>query len=199
MSARGTRPPSAPVGRPRTPHDESGRERQFRALAHPLRLRLLSLLTGAALSAAEASRELGITQANASYHLRVLHDAGLLDITEVVMVRGGAARRYRPRAEDENAKRPVDVQDHLLLAVAASTELQRRTEYRDVTVPGSFADAELWVDPEVWAQVRADVNAAMRLLHEAATLPRTVRTVPVSATVSLFQMTTESRKPQPFA
>ncbi|WP_268815939.1 helix-turn-helix domain-containing protein [Amycolatopsis alkalitolerans] len=38
-------------------------------LAHPLRLRLLSLLTGASLSAAEAARELGETQANVSYHL----------------------------------------------------------------------------------------------------------------------------------
>jgi DNA-binding transcriptional ArsR family regulator len=178
------------VGRPRTAPDEPGRERQFRALAHPLRLQLLSLLTGAALSAAEAGRELGITQANASYHLRVLHDAGLLDIAEEVMVRGGSARRYRPRAEDEHAITPVGVQDHLLLAAATSTELQRRTEHRDVTIPGSFADAELWVDPDVWAQVRADVSAAMGLLHEAATLPRSRGTVRVSATVSLFQMTT---------
>ena len=77
----------------------------------------------------------------------------------------GRAPKTRPPA------RPVEVQDHLLLAAAASTELQRRTEHRDVTVPGSFADAELWVDPELWAQVRADVNAAMGLLHQAARRP----------------------------
>ena len=43
----------------------------LRALAHPVRLRILSLLTGADLTAADVARELGITHANASYHLRL--------------------------------------------------------------------------------------------------------------------------------
>ena len=38
----------------------------LRALAHPVRLRILSLLTGADLTAADVARELGITHANAS-------------------------------------------------------------------------------------------------------------------------------------
>ena len=56
----------------------------LRALAHPVRLRILSLLTGADLTAAEVARELGITHANASYHLRFLLDAG-----EIVVERRG--------------------------------------------------------------------------------------------------------------
>ena len=44
----------------------------LRAVAHPVRLRILSLLTGTELSAAEVARELDLTHANASYHLRVL-------------------------------------------------------------------------------------------------------------------------------
>jgi DNA-binding transcriptional ArsR family regulator len=73
----------------------SDRLHTFHALAHPARLRLLSLLTGAALSAAEAARELGMSQANASYHLRRLERAGLVQVVEEVTVRGGHARRYR--------------------------------------------------------------------------------------------------------
>ena len=42
----------------------------LRSVAHPLRLRMLSLLTGTAMSAAEVARELEITHANASYHGR---------------------------------------------------------------------------------------------------------------------------------
>ena len=42
----------------------------LRVLAHPLRLRILSLLTGAPFSAMELSRELSISRAMASYHLR---------------------------------------------------------------------------------------------------------------------------------
>ena len=57
--------------------------------AHPLRLEMLSLLTGAELSAAEVARELGITQANASYHLRLLRTAGLLEEAGQEKVNGG--------------------------------------------------------------------------------------------------------------
>ena len=47
----------------------------MRAVAHPVRLQMLSLLTGTEMSAAEVARELDLTHANASYHLRVLLDA----------------------------------------------------------------------------------------------------------------------------
>ena len=63
-------------------HDSTSSGVPLRAFSHPLRLRLLSLLTGTAMSAAEVSRELGTTQANASYHLRRLEAAGLLRVVE---------------------------------------------------------------------------------------------------------------------
>ena len=67
----------------------------LRAVAHPVRLQMLSLLTGTELSAAEVARELGITHANASYHLRTLLDAGELVIASEEKIRGGVAKRYR--------------------------------------------------------------------------------------------------------
>lgn len=71
----------------------------LRVLAHPLRLRLLSLLTGTARSASEAARELGDSQANISYHLRRLEAAGLVVVAEEVMIRGGRSKRYRHEAD----------------------------------------------------------------------------------------------------
>ena len=65
----------------------------LRAVAHPLRLRILSLLTGAELSAAEVARELDVTHANASYHLRVLADAGEVVVAGEEKIRGGVAKR----------------------------------------------------------------------------------------------------------
>ena len=67
----------------------------LRATAHPLRLRILSLLTGASMSAAELARELGTTQANLSYHLRVLAAAGEVVPDGEVKIRGGVAKLYR--------------------------------------------------------------------------------------------------------
>ena len=67
----------------------------LRATAHPVRLQILSLLTGAEMSAAEIARELGIGHANASYHLRFLADADLVVEAGEERIRGGVAKRYR--------------------------------------------------------------------------------------------------------
>jgi DNA-binding transcriptional ArsR family regulator len=67
----------------------------MRAVAHPVRLRILSLLTGAEMSAAEIGRELGIAHASASYHLRVLAEAGEVVEAGEEHIRGGVAKRYR--------------------------------------------------------------------------------------------------------
>ena len=75
--------------------DDAEAVSSLRATAHPLRLRMLSLLTGAELSAAEVARELDITHANASYHLRVLLEAGVVVVAGEEKIRGGVAKRYR--------------------------------------------------------------------------------------------------------
>ena len=61
----------------------------LRSVAHPVRLRILSMLTAQPMSAAEVARELDLTHANASYHLRVLHDAGELVVESEEKIRGG--------------------------------------------------------------------------------------------------------------
>ncbi len=161
----------------------------LRAMAHPLRLRMLSLLTGEAMSAAEVARELGVTHANASYHLRQLHAAGLLDVAGEERVRGGLARRYRhdPGSSEWGARAPSTQR---MVYRALAEELSRRSaalgEGRQM-----LTDAELWVDPAVWATVCDRVADAMRDLHDVARPPRSPGTVRTSATVALFTMGTD--------
>jgi DNA-binding transcriptional ArsR family regulator len=158
----------------------------LRALAHPLRLRVLSLLTGAAMSAAEVARELDVTHANASYHLRQLLGAGLVEVAEERVTRGGQERLYRPTPFSTHPQ----TDDRTLLAAAMAEELKRRSALADLSARGgATADAELWVTPEVYAEVGEQVRAAMVLLHEKARPLRAEGSVRVSATVSLFQMT----------
>lgn len=112
------------------------RLRPLRAFAHPLRLRLLSLLTGQSQSAAEVARSIGGTQANASYHLRVLHAAGLLKIVDQESVRGGQTVRYRhdPRSGDE--KHTGGAEGYALLAELLAEELRCRSAQREQGHPG---------------------------------------------------------------
>ncbi|WP_409494047.1 ArsR/SmtB family transcription factor [Amycolatopsis sp. cmx-11-12] len=162
---------------------------ELRVLAHPVRLRILSLLTGVAMSAAEAARELGETQANVSYHLRRLHEAGLLDVAEEVRIRGGLAKRYRHDPESGARFTSANPREEHLLLTAMAEELKRRSEFRVLGEQGAMTDAEMWVDRETWEQALEHARELSRLLHTAARPPRTRGTIPVSATVSLFEMT----------
>jgi DNA-binding transcriptional ArsR family regulator len=156
-------------------------------MAHPVRLQMLSLLTGSAMSAAELARELDITQANASYHLRSLVRAGLVTPAGEERVRGGVAKRYR---YDVEAPAPAitDPAGEPLFAEALATEMVRRSRQRRPDARGITTDAELWVEPDAFTDARDRIAEATRRLHLAARPPRTEGTVRVSATVSVFEM-----------
>jgi DNA-binding transcriptional ArsR family regulator len=153
-------------------------------------MRILSLLTGTAMSAAEIARELDLTHANASYHLRQLAAADLVHLEEERSNRGGRERRYAYRPEwprhPKDLEPEPDVEGRALMFRALADELVRRAT--DALPRIAMADAELWVDPDVWADVRTRVATAMRELHAAAQAPRASGTAHVSATVALFQM-----------
>ncbi len=156
---------------------------------------MLSLLTGAPHSAAELARELGGSQANASYHVRRLEHAGLVVVVEQLSVRGGQARRYRhvasnqPEAPSPDSETPVPGlrETQLEFASLLALALTRRYALRDIG-PKTDVDAELWVDPALWSSVVDEVNGAAARLHAAAVAPRTPGTVRVSMTAALFTM-----------
>ena len=164
--------------------------RHLRATAHPSRLRMLSLLTGASLSAAQVARELGISQANASYHLRVLLAAGRIEVAGQEQVRGGRATLYRhPWRQDAQTQETGYSDADRQAWVAALAEAMVRRGREQAPSPGAFTDAELWVTPEDLEAVRAGLVEASARLHEAARPPRTPGTVRVSMSAALFQMT----------
>ena len=87
---------------------------------------MLSLLTATAMSAAEVGRELGITHANASYHLRLLADAELIVVEGEEQIRGGPAKRYR-HPIDRSASPPSPKE------LAAQVESMRQSSYAGST------------------------------------------------------------------
>ena len=158
---------------------------RLRSLAHPMRLRMLSLLTATAMSAAEVARELDISHANASYHLRLLADAGLIVIEGEEQIRGGTAKRYRHPIERGG---PPDPKEIAAQVRSMGKELVRRFEHRHPDPPTVLTDAELWVTPEVWSEVAELVKRASLLVHEKAQRPRAKGTIKTNLTVAAFRM-----------
>jgi DNA-binding transcriptional ArsR family regulator len=163
----------------------------LRAIAHPVRLRILSLLTGSAMSAAEVARELDLTHANASYHLRFLAEAGEVVEAGEEKIRGGVAKKYRhPWQEVSGVRDPrVTDEDRALYIRAMAEEMVRRYGERLPGTPGSMTDAELWVTPEVWSRALELVERASHLVHAEAKRPRADGTVRMNMTTAVFRMT----------
>jgi len=167
--------------------DDAARRTALRATAHPVRLQILSLLTGAAMTAAEVARELGLTHANASYHLRSLAGAGVIVPAGEERIRGGVAKRYRYDTSGERPDGPArTTEQNRAMFTGLATELMRRVSYAGFGGKALFTDAELWVEPEVWNDIVARIEQASRDLHDAARPPRTPGTVRTSTTVAMF-------------
>jgi len=168
--------------------------KELRAVAHPVRLRILSLLTGTAMSAAEVARELDLTHANASYHLRILLESGTIVEAGEERIRGGVAKRYRyPHEDPEQPRTPLTTQSRIAAVRALGRELERRMAQRKPSSPNHFSDLDGWVPPEVWERVRELLMEASTLMHDHNQPPRTPGTVHVSATSWTFQMTKKPR------
>lgn len=161
----------------------------LRSVAHPVRLRILSMLTARPMSAAEVARELDLTHANASYHLRVLHDAGELVVESEEKIRGGTAKRYRylVGGNPERPAGPSTVDDLIAWQHATTAEVTRRLTHRKKG-PASSSDIETWVTPENWQRAVDAIADAMVLLHAEAQPPRTEGTIHVSASSMAFVM-----------
>jgi predicted ArsR family transcriptional regulator len=158
----------------------------LRALANPLRIRIVSLLTGAAMSATEVAEELGIAHASASYHLRQLAAAGFLQRVEG---RSGKASRGQPPRRytyDPSSGDRLDRSGGHLVQEAAFVDLRRRLAR--MSRQRRSADAEVWLPREVWEEVVSLVEEAVRLVHDKAGPPRAEGSVHVSMTANLFEL-----------
>ena len=165
----------------------------LRAVAHPLRLQMLSMLTAEEMSAAEVARELGISHANASYHLRRLHETGHIVVVGEERIRGGVAKRYRyvvgqPAPAGRKAGRASTPADLLAYADALTAELKRRLVAAESPRRQFHSDIETWVAPHVWAEVVELLQRASRLVHEQAQPRGTAGTRHVSMTAWAFPM-----------
>jgi DNA-binding transcriptional ArsR family regulator len=75
-------------------HLEISAPRQFKALAHPLRHRLLGLLDRRAATVGQLAEALGELKGNVSHHLKVLEAAGLVRVVRTRRVQGGTEHWY---------------------------------------------------------------------------------------------------------
>ncbi|MFG2909743.1 ArsR/SmtB family transcription factor [Kitasatospora sp. NPDC048286] len=72
--------------------------RQYKALSHPLRQRLLLALGGEPVTVGRLAALLDSRKGTVAHHLKVLQDAGVVRIVETRKVRGGSEHLYQRTA-----------------------------------------------------------------------------------------------------
>jgi DNA-binding transcriptional ArsR family regulator len=93
----------------------------LKALAHPVRARALTILNQRVASPSEIAAEQGEAVGYVAYHVRVLHELGLIELIETRQVRGATEHFYRgavkPYLSDEFWGRlPADARNGISVA-----------------------------------------------------------------------------------
>ena len=135
--------------------------RYVKALSHPLRVRILAMLQERTASPSQLSEWLGATLGTTAYHVRSLHQLGLIELADETRVRGAIEHHYRA------GKRPMVSEDAWAQAppiakqAALGSALQTINEYASKSAAeGGFDRAEahlsrtaIKLDAKGWEQL----------------------------------------------
>jgi DNA-binding transcriptional ArsR family regulator len=134
--------------------------RYVKALSHPLRVRILALLQERTASPRELAEWLDATLGTVSYHVRTLHDFGLIELVKTTQVRGAIAHHYRARVRPRVSDEAWASAAPIVKQAAVGAALQTVDEYaRASAASGGFDRAEahlsrtqLRLDQKGWQQ-----------------------------------------------
>ncbi len=146
-----------------------------RVVSHPVRCRALTILADREASPVEIGRELGMEASHVAYHVRLLLDEGLIELTEEKPRRGSIEHRYRaavsPELSDEEYGALTAEQrarfSRLIFSFAAA-------DASCAFSAGSFADRPdhhiarmpLQVDEDGWTELRDLYESTLRQLYK---------------------------------
>lgn len=145
--------------------------RLVKALAHPLRVRILALLAERTASPRELAEWLGATLGTVSYHVRTLHELGLIELVRTSQVRGAVAHHYRSRERPRVSDEAWAAATPIVKQAAVGATLQTVDDYaRASAAAGGFDRGEahltrthLRLDARGW---QAAAKACQKLLAE---------------------------------
>jgi DNA-binding transcriptional ArsR family regulator len=120
--------------------------RYVKAMSHPLRVRILAILMERKASPVELAQVLEGTLGTVSYHVRTLHQLGLIELVGETRVRGAVEHHYRAKFRPEITDEAWDKAPPIAKQAAVGSSLQMIDDYaRASAAAGGFdhADAAL--------------------------------------------------------
>jgi DNA-binding transcriptional ArsR family regulator len=155
--------------------------RLAKALAHPLRVQLLAALNEGVASPNELAKKLGEPLTNVSYHVRMLHDLGTIELVETEPRRGALEHYYRavvrPFFADREWKRlPKNargsISDAVLQLVWEDAAAAIKTGIFDEREDRHLSRSVLVIDDEGWEELNGLlvelIDRAMQIQADSA-------------------------------
>lgn len=153
--------------------------RLVKALAHPLRLRILSVLERRSASPKEIADELDFPLTHVSYHVRQLAGLGLIKLVRTRQVRGAIEHHYRleaqPRISNEAWREAPEVAKQTLVGAVLG---QTSTQVNAAAAQGGFSRdgahlsrLQLELDEQGWhetARLMDDLLSDLERIQEGA-------------------------------
>ena len=146
--------------------------RYVKAFNHPLRVRILAMLQERTASPVELADWLGARLGTVAYHVRTLHQLGLIELVDETRVRGAVAHHYRAKERPLISDEAWGEASPMAKQAAVGASLQTIDDYaRASAAAGGFdrADAALTrqrmeLDEQGWRELS---QAATELIGRA--------------------------------
>lgn len=183
--------------------------RIVRALAHPVRLRILSILEERVASPKEIAREIGAPLTHVSYHVRQLAQLGLIKLERTTPRRGAVEHHYRmdasPSISEEAWRQAPAIAKEAVIGVSLellSAQVNAAAAEEGFSRAGAhLARLPLELDEEGWAETSKAIAALADQLEQiqadAKERARGTHQEPLSTMVVLMQFEAAARQAQP--
>ena len=177
--------------------------RYVKAMSHPLRVRILAILQERSASPTELAGVLEATLGTVAYHVRTLHQLGLIELVDETPVRGAVEHHYRAKVRPNITKEAWASASPVAKQAAVGSSLQMIDEYaRASAAAGGFdrPDAALrrlalQLDAKGWQQM---VKLTARFVADAEKIeagaqerlgrrPEPAEAIDVGAVLMLFE------------
>lgn len=145
----------------------------LKALSHPVRARALTVLNQRAASPSELAAEQGEAVGYVAYHVRVLHELGMIDLVSTRQVRGATEHFYRSNAraymdDDFWEKLSLDSRAGISIASIGSLNNAIREAFEagtfDARTDRHLSNVTLELDEAGWREANALLNSCLEAL-----------------------------------
>lgn len=156
------------------PHSDITDPRVVKALAHPLRVRILGLLEDRTASPSELAEELEAPLGNVSYHVRQLAALGLIKLVKKTPRRGAIEHHYKAEARPQITDQAwADVPEIVKRAMIGATLGQISEQVNEAAAEQGFARAEAHVtrtqfavDAQGWRELAEELARVLGRLED---------------------------------